>query len=228
MSFRFKQASCVAIGTFNIYVLRPNLLVDLGIVSSDTAAVKLETNLTQPGFRFSSQQLRATWTVRPDKVIVETTDPEKDCGSDLAVVLEALRWTPITALGSNFEFVSKTAPGRLAPFPKSEIDAAVLQSECVIVQSTIHVGIRESDQILNFQLSSDFSEFELACNVHREVQKGNSQPASNADSQNFARQFNSDRTKIEVIASRLFSIAITHDNVSTDTTALNVQERDSA
>ena len=74
VALRFKKASCVVVGTFNIYVVQPRLLAQLGLIPFGEPAL-VEQNLTQAGFRFIIESLQSQWTVRPDKLIVETTEP---------------------------------------------------------------------------------------------------------------------------------------------------------
>ena len=70
--------------------------------------VQFEQTLTQPGFRFSADNLKCKWTISPDRLIVETDNADDGCGDQVSMVLSALRWTPITAVGINVEFESST------------------------------------------------------------------------------------------------------------------------
>lgn len=62
MALKFEKASCVVVGTFNIYILRPQWLAKHEIIETGTE-VGIETNLTQPGFRRTGHLERGTQSV---------------------------------------------------------------------------------------------------------------------------------------------------------------------
>lgn len=211
--FRFKSASCVVVGTFNIYVLQPPLLASLGLIRNQKSHVKLEANLTQPGFRFSSEELNATWTVKPDKVVVQTVDPQKDCGADMATVLEALKWTPITAIGTNVEFLSKELPdGVLSDSHTSIRNALGSEGQEGIVQTTCHFSVRLGEHICNFQVAGQDSEFELSINVHSDLINRGDQPTTNHIAQQIARRFFSQRQEVTSLIHQKFSLEFADDS----------------
>ena len=51
MSFRFTSASCVAVGTFNIYIIQPQWLAQMGVWLKGEK-FNLQTDLSRPGFKF--------------------------------------------------------------------------------------------------------------------------------------------------------------------------------
>lgn len=178
MAVKFKMSNCTAVGTFNIYVIQPHLLKEIGLLP-DGELVKFETNLTQPGFRFSSVGLNATWTVRPDRLTVETTDPRKDCGADLACVLEALKWTPITAVGINVEYESAEWPASVAVDVPNELREKLLESDYSVEQTTYHLHLKFGNQKLNLQWSKFADLKTLSCNIHHDVPNNDGQRVAN-------------------------------------------------
>ena len=87
VDFAFKKSSCVALGTFNIYVIQPALLADMGVIEPNDQLVRFEGDLTQPGFRFGATHC-GNWTVRPERLAVESCDPEFDCGRHVGACVE--------------------------------------------------------------------------------------------------------------------------------------------
>lgn len=65
MDFTFKHSSCVAVGTFNIYIVQPKLLAEMGVFETEQP-VLVSGDLTRPGIRFEVNN--ALWTVRPDRL----------------------------------------------------------------------------------------------------------------------------------------------------------------
>jgi hypothetical protein len=166
VAFRFHQASCVVVGTFNIYILRPDWLGAIGILDPQSE-VKIEAKFTQPGLRLSSPNLGSKWTVLPDRLILETTSARENCGETIDKVLESLPWTPVTAMGCNFSYRGdhtsvdhwheKTRfPGTKAPEGFS------------LKQRTWHWGVAHESHIYNIQLSEIDAAVELAGNTHAE------------------------------------------------------------
>ena len=128
MAFTLREATCTAVGSFNIYIFRPDWIAGL-FPGGDASEVEqrplpqhdLSVDLTQPGLRLRFPGWRTEWTVRPDRLIVATiprdasagereeqaaaNDPA-DCGSAVATVLETLRETPLREVGNTFRFVA--------------------------------------------------------------------------------------------------------------------------
>lgn len=80
MAFTFKKATCVAAGTFNMYVIQPPWLTKIGIVQKGIE-VAIGTDLDEPGFRYIPTRSPFRWFVSPQRIEVETREPEADCGS---------------------------------------------------------------------------------------------------------------------------------------------------
>lgn len=204
MPFKFKKASCVAVGTFNIYVVQPRLLVGIGMLKKGIE-VKFEQILTQPGFRFSADGLKGKWTVRPDRLIVETDSPDEDCGQQLSTVLKALRWTPVVAIGVNVEFESATDSIE-SLFPK----AAHGPKNLTIRQRTTHVAVSEDGNVFNLQAAMPASgpNF-LSGNVHTEL-KTESQKKDVEKAIGALRQFNIVRERATELLKTVFKVRITN------------------
>ena len=100
MAFQFDKASCIVVGTFNMYIFHPQWLVQREVIDEGTE-IGIETNLTQPGFRFRLPKFQATLHVAPTQLVVESLDPNFDCGEVVAKVLAKLPETPVFALGNN-------------------------------------------------------------------------------------------------------------------------------
>lgn len=198
MALRFKKASCVVVGTFNIYVVQPRLLAQLGLIPFGEPAL-VEQNLTQAGFRFVIESLQSQWTVRPDKLIVETSEPLKDCGGDLSKVISALQFTPVTGVGLNVEFEGEPELCR------ESIPEFAVPNETQIVQRTVHVALNKLGRTYNFQIASTNLATELSVNVHCELD-GQDQSASIACATQLLREFLSIREEIESLSEELFKM----------------------
>ena len=172
MAFKLKTASCVVVGTFNIYVIQPKLLTEIGVFPASDE-FRIETNLEQPGFRFTCARAPCVkWSVRPDRLTVESTDSDSDNGANIAAVLEALKWTPVSAIGTNLLLEADlTQQAQIAPnfrLPTADVEADV----GALKQCTAHVGIQIADQLYNIQLAQRANGLELALNVHTALTVG--------------------------------------------------------
>jgi hypothetical protein len=108
MAFSFIRQSCVALGTFNIYVIQPKWLVTEGIIDRASVPLITDFNMTRPGLRFKTNE-KTTWTIEPHRIIVESTERAFDCGERVAEILHRLVHTPITAVGANANFRCKSS-----------------------------------------------------------------------------------------------------------------------
>jgi hypothetical protein len=169
VAYLFKKASCVVVGTFNIYILHPQWLAKQGLIERGTG-VFMETNLAEPGFRFRMAKDRVTWNIAPHKIAIETEDPTIDCGAKIGSVLKRLPETPLFALGNNAVYCTDLAEmGTLAEsirdFPRIEspnTDDKVIR--------TFHVGIKHDQyRSMNIQVSIKENEIELFGNAHTEL-----------------------------------------------------------
>lgn len=162
LEFAFKQSSCVAVGTFNIYILQPKLLAAMGVFELENP-ILVSGDLTQPGIRFEA--VNSVWIVRPDRLSVESKAPNVDCGELVERTLAALCWTPIMGVGINVIF---TASGNEELLP----DSLRLPSYPNAKQRTVHVAIpHDGDSTLNVQLAQSDDKLELSLNGHTDLSK---------------------------------------------------------
>lgn len=207
MAFTFKRATCVAAGTFNMYVIQPTWLTKIGILKKGIE-VTISTHMDEPGFRYIPVKSPFQWFVTPRSIEVETREPEEDCGSQVATVLEFLPWTPLVALGNNAIF---TAPlddlNRLREdFRKSPQPPEGWSMK----QRSVHFGLSRGGAVTNLQLSITQEELELSVNVHTELRKMESAVAQAA-----ARRFLQDRREAEALIQQLFGVTIEYANRDT-------------
>lgn len=166
MAFRFKKASCVVAGTFNMYIVQPSWLSKIEVFEKGTKYT-IWTKFDEPGFRFQPEGLPSRWYVTPSRIDVETDRQDEDCGKKVADVLAKLPWTPLTAIGNNTVYEADLSElDRLECFGKF---TPVLPNEFELAQRSFHLGIAHGDQQYNVQLSVTKEFVELAINVHTEL-----------------------------------------------------------
>ena len=164
---KLSNVSCVAVGTFNIYIIQPHYLAQMGALD-EGAKVHLETDIRQPGFRFQIEGRNIKWNVRPDKLIVQSTSWGDDCGGCIAKVLRCLQWTPIRGIGVNADF------GCNAEAAEALLQGVLLDrnrpENYEMAQRTWHRGLKsESGLLTNIQLSLSETKVGLSLNVHTEL-----------------------------------------------------------
>lgn len=187
MQFRFKKANCVAVGTFNVYIIQPPLLTEMGVLAVGKT-VELQADLSQPGVRFTIDN--TTWTVRPERLAIETNRFDVNCGAFLAKMLEQLCWTPIKAIGSNAVYVADASAE--ADLPSGfRLPTAIAEG---VSQRTVHIGYKRDRQQINLQLAEADGELELSLNVHTEVRKASSQRRLNESAKQACNSFLDHRT----------------------------------
>ena len=208
MAFRFQKASCVVVGTFNMYILHPQWLAKHEIIETGME-VGIETNLTQPGFRFRFPEDKAIWSVAPNRLAIESQDPKTDCGETAAKILRALPETPLFALGNNVHYQAELSErenlsSSIRDFPETEPPT----KEQSVLQRTFHAGVKRSERVtVNLQIALKEDGIELACNVHNEL--GNSENA-NEVAVAAAERFFDDRAEVKALAQRFFGTSIDH------------------
>jgi hypothetical protein len=209
VAFRFQNAGCVVVGSFNIHILHPQWLVKWGIIEKGLE-VGIETNLTRPGLRLRFPQQEALWSISPDRLVIETQDPAFDCGRTVAKVLAILRETPVFAIGNNVNYTAELAeaeqlPGTFREFPQT----AEVPAEFEFAQRTLHFAVnRGENETINVQVAIKDEETELLGNAHYSV--GNNEDP-NAAAVAAAERFFSDRVETESVVRRLFGVVIEHD-----------------
>lgn len=202
MGFEFHEASCVIVGTFNIYIIRPDWLARIGLLP-DASAVQYETQLTQPGFRLSSDQLGSRWTVLPNRLVLDTKNPTEDCGATADLILDRLPETPLTAIG--FNVVLRGDPASIGGWDdKTTFPSSVVPSEGYeCKQRSWHLGVGEGDHTINLQLSELQDYVELRANIHFDLKDRRSEFARQT-----ARDFFAHRQKCISLLRDLFQARI--------------------
>ena len=209
MAFKFEKASCVVVGTFNMYILHPQWLARHKIIETGME-VGIETNLTQPGFRFRFPKDKAIWSVSPHRLAIESPDPETDCGGAAAKILEVLPETPLFALGNNVHYQAELSQlehlsEAIREFPHAKSPTP----EQSVAQRTFHVGVKRAEhETVNLQISLEADCMKLACNVHTEL--ANREDANDA-AVDAAKRFFEDRTEAKSLARHFFGTSIDHD-----------------
>ena len=218
MKFQFKNASCVVIGTFNVFVIQPKLLTEMGLIRKGTS-IKVEQDLSQPGTRIQVDEV--TWVVRPDRLIVESKRYGEDCGTPLAELLSKLLWTPVFAVGVNLAFTGVDIEESEIPdgfrLPKVEFETT---------QRTVHACIADKERVFNVQLAAsktqDSTNYELALNIHTDFSEKKSshlQASLNQAATLACRQFFDDIAEITKFSKNLcpslqFSYDIDNEHIS--------------
>jgi hypothetical protein len=208
VAFHFQKASCVVVGTFNMYILHPEWLARHEIIERGME-VGIETNLAQPGFRFQFSKLKAVWSVAPNRVVIETRDAQMDCGALVGKVLDALPHTPLFGLGNNAVYeadlseMQALAPAvHHFPWPKSPNEGET------VAQKTFHVAVKRAEhEVTNLQMALTEKTIELSCNVHTELKD---RAAASAVAVAAAKRFFEDRTYSKTLAQHFFGTSIHH------------------
>ena len=161
MALSLKKSSCVAVGTFNIYLIQPNLLTQMDVVAKGQK-VAISGDLTQPGLRFEIAD--TLWTVRPERLSIESTQPSVHGGDMMSSTLKCLCWTPLMAIGMNCTYASAG---------DVEIPAAMrLPVVSGAANLASHFAIKKDDGlVVNCQLVQTKEETEVNLNVHLDFSK---------------------------------------------------------
>lgn len=192
-----------------MYILHPQWLAKHGIIEAGTE-VGIETNLTQPGFRFRFPDRKATWNVTPNRLVIESWDPGFDCGELVARILNILPETPMFALGNNVHYDADLSEwehlaGAVRDFPLALPPA----SGQTVAQRSFHVAItRAEHETVNIQVSLKEKEVELACNVHNAVGKQGNE--GNEAAIAAAQSFFDHRAECNTLAQHFFGTLIDH------------------
>lgn len=210
MVFRFEKASCVVVGTFNMYIFHPQWLAKHEIIEKGME-VGIEANLTQPGFRFRFPEGKAIWSVAPNRLVIESRDPDTHCGHMVAKILRILPETPLFALGNNVHYQAELSElenlsEAIREFPR--VDPPTPEQS--VVDRTFQVGVKRDDfQTVNLQISLKEDSIDLACNVH--VELANREKA-NEEALDAAKQFFQDRTDATSLAQHAFGALFDYDS----------------
>lgn len=211
MPFQFKKASCVIVGTFNMYIVQPAWLTKIGIFPKDSK-VAIWTKFDEPGCRFESPQQNSRWIVTPTKISVETEKSDEDCGAKVAEVLAKLPWTPVIALGNNAIYEAPVEEAERF----SDLRNPALPDGFELSQRTFHLGIGHGGQQYNLQLSITKEPLELSVNVHTELVGKETGYA-----QDTARRFFEQRATAELLISKSLNTSISYGDRNSEPTQGN-------
>jgi len=204
----FKKATAVAVGTFNIYVIQPKWLAEVGIWP-DPSQVQMASDLNRPGFRYRSEGLPTQWEVRPDRLILHTFSSADDCGGLLSSVLEKLAWTPLFGIGLNVEF-----EGDLAELDRARTNctppACEVPEGYELKQRTCHLGMARGDHIFNLQLSA-YEKSELSINVHTDLKDKGRQGYITELARETCNRFFEIRDEAVSLATRIFALELKYE-----------------
>ena len=167
MAFRFQRANCVTLGAFNIYIIQPQWLTAKQILPSNLEVV-IESKMDEPGFRFSSDMLKVRWLITPTRIVIETEDPNQDCGQVMAQLLRWLPETPLVAIGNNTYYVALQAERADLPTPP-EYPVPQPLADYSLRQRSFHVGVAVESCVYNLRLSLAPERTELLTNAHNPV-----------------------------------------------------------
>lgn len=162
------SATCVTVGSFNIYLFQPWWIGRLEHVDEvDEFPIQCEQDLSRPGFKFSADRFQCKWLVRPDRLLLEADAPDADCGRLMARVLEAIPVTPVMAIGHNFAWSDPNGSPYVEQidFP---VGGAVASDEPIRRGWT--VSITQDQHVFNLLLAQHQGELSVSANIHRSLE----------------------------------------------------------
>lgn len=208
MGFRFKSAAAVAVGTFNIYIIQPNWLSQVGLIG-EGAQIEMEADFSRPGFRFKPTGASIRWSIHPDRIILDTEQADADCGAPLAVVLEHLRWTPLFGIGTNLVFeaplsdIDRVRSLFIEPSPREGF---------AVGQRTAHIALVKDQQRFNLQIATpqkpENEVLTLSINVHTAIEQSLLPLQANALAIESCRHFIPHRDEAVSLARDVFRIEV--------------------
>jgi hypothetical protein len=181
-----------------MYIVQPQWLAQRGIISKGDE-VQIESNLNQPGFRFSRAPSRMTWFVAPDRIAVETTDQGDDCGDFIAKILAALPETPLFAVGNNTTYTASvdspdSLPQEFLAYPVNSMPGG---ESYRFSQRSVHLSLERdaipSKRNLVLTYKADGTT-DVLSNVQTEVRD---RPDASRVAVDAARRFFQDRAELE-------------------------------
>ncbi|HEY4761959.1 MAG TPA: hypothetical protein VIH42_15385 [Thermoguttaceae bacterium] len=213
MPFKFKKASCVVVGSFNIYIIHPKWLVKHKIIQ-DEVEVAIQFNLEQAGFRYHIPKHKVTWNVAPDRIVVESEDPEVDCGDFLSKMLIKLPETPLFAIGNNVIYeAEKDELNLLAQTIRDFISSVSQIGSETLVQQSFHVALeRQKHEIVNLQISIKNDRIVLMSNVHTNLRDRSDSCDAAVKA---AMQFIEDKNSVKPLVHHYFGMTIEHGTYNT-------------
>lgn len=207
MAFQFSKANAVAVGSFNVYIIQPKWLAEIGLMAKGVK-VRMETDFNRPGLRFSSEDSPFSWHIRPDRITLDTEDSSADCGSKLADVLEKLPWTPLLAVGMNTEFKGEVADIDNIP-ARPDLLHCIPPAGYEFAQRSLHLALKHGDQLVNVQVSDLLTSAEVSVNWHTELKDKSNQSEANLAAQQSCRKFFAAREAGLLLAKKLYGLELT-------------------
>ncbi|MBX9656382.1 hypothetical protein K2Y11_22430 [bacterium] len=208
--FRFENGNCIALGAFNVYIIQPGWLIDQGIVQQPTGML-VESSMERPGFRFkgvTKGDMKSTWMINPDRIIVESGDAKEDCGTYIAKVLEKLPWTPLTAIGNNFAF---SAPSESLPsLPPCVNWIPTNPDGANLVERSIGASLERDGVILNVQLAACSEKIWARVNAHHEL-VGNKLEERSDSARSAAKSYFADKAAGIALLEQLMGVTVSND-----------------
>jgi hypothetical protein len=198
--FRLTKASCVAVGTFNIYIIQPAWLAKVGIFPIDTE-VTVEANMNRPGFKLSSPKFKSTWFVAPDRLGIETQADDEDCGKLVADVLSKLIWTPISAVGNN---VFLEGPRREVGHLRFDAIGGSPPEGYGSKGSTQSVSYTRDNRTYGLLARAHEEKVQLVANVHANLPEGETTDRA----ARIANEFQQDKTEMIRLLSHAFQVEV--------------------
>ena len=205
MAFQFKKASCVVAGTFNMYIIHPKWLVKHDIM--EQGEVGIDFNLAQPGFRLVPARHKVTWTVAPDRIVIESENPAMDCGAMAAAVLRRLPETPLFGIGNNVVYQADLSEvAVLAQSVREFLETPSPTPDQTLAQRSFHVAVKQGEhRITNLQVSVKEDGIEMLCNVHTELRDRDD---ANQAAVEAAESFFQHREAVKPLAQHFFATII--------------------
>jgi len=209
VAFRWTSSTAVAAGTFNMYVIQPHWLTEVGRFR-EGMKLKAKSDMNRPGFNYSSDELRFTWDIRPDRLMVISKGPTDDCGAELADVIEKLPWTPLAGVGANVEFTGDEADIELLMSGKCRLPSCNIPDGYGLKQRTVHIAIARDAHIFNLQIAAH-ERVELSINVHTELTAKGRQAANSELAQRACKQHLALCHEATELARNLFQVELRYE-----------------
>lgn len=205
MPFRLKKSNCIAVGSFNIYIF-PEWVRRMAPFP-DGVEMHVHNDLSRAGLRLFSPNLTLSWTIRPDKIILESDSPNDNCGEIMERMFETLPWTPLLALGNNFYF--EAPPEEIENIRRPlDFPAAASLDDYQFSYRGWYLGLEKDGTKCGMQLTVKPDSLLLAANFHRELEDQPNERAREA-----ARSFENDRRESIRLFEELLGVSIEHGNV---------------
>ena len=202
VAFQITKASCVAVGTFNIYIIQPGWLAKVNILPK--APVRIEANLTRPGFRFFSPETGPVWIVSPGKLSVESRTGHEDCGRYVAAVLKKLSWTPVSAVGNNVTLRADRTTVETFPALEASLASAVVPDDATETQRAFGISIAREKRVFNLNVTVKADAVELIGNANTKTEETDTTEAA----ANAAESFQQDVKTLMDLFSEVLGVQI--------------------